>query len=236
MVVNPPIEQPKPIESPKPVEDPKPVVVPTSEDAIRLRCDALPLALIDVRRGARSTSTKRYAATQISGVAAKKYAGQTVTIRFLGDDTVAGSAKVGADGRFSLKVKDGDQQNRIGANQRRYRAEIGSERSVALKVTRRFDATSVRASGTSWTVAAKASAPYRSGTQVKVLVANTCAGTAAWKQVATSKLDGKGRVSVQIPAPAAGSFQLVRLETSVPVSSKKGAKASKTYTVPRGLR
>lgn len=207
---------------------------PTSEDAIRLQCGTIPLQLIDVRRGAKSKRTKRYGQTTVTGVADRKYAGQTVTIRFLGTSKVAGTATVGTDGRFSLRVKDGDPKNRLAANKRRYRAEIGDARSVALKLTRRFDVTSVTASGASWKVRAKASGPVKTGTLVRVRALDGCGDGQGWKQVATARLNAKGTVTVTVAAPPAGGFQLVRLDTAVPL--RKGGKTSKTFTVPRGLR
>lgn len=213
-----------------PAED---ILRPTSEDAIRLQCGAIPLQLIDVRRGAKAKKTKRYGKTTVTGVADRKYAGQTVTIRFLGTNKVAGTTTVGADGRFSLQVADGDPKNRLAANKRRYRAEVAGARSVALKLTRRFDVTSVTASGTSWKVRAKASGPIKKGTLVRVRVLDNCDGQ-GWKQVATARLSANGTVAVSIAAPPAGGFQLVRLETAVPL--RKGGKTSKTFTVPRGLR
>lgn len=210
------------------------VLRPTSEDAIRLQCGTIPLQLIDVRRGAKSKRTKRYGQTTVTGVADRKYAGQTVTIRFLGTNKVAGTATVGTDGRFSLRVKDGDPKNRLAANKRRYRAEIGGARSVALKLTRRFDVTSVTAAGASWKVRAKASGPVKKGALVRVRVLDGCGDGQSWKQVATARLSAKGTVTVSIAAPSAGGFQLVRLDTAVPL--RKGGKTSKTFTVPRGLR
>lgn len=210
------------------------VLRPTSEDAIRLQCGAIPLQLIDVRRGAKSKATKRYGKTTVTGVADQKYAGQTVTIRFLGSNAVAGTATVGTDGRFSVRVADGDPKNRLAANKRRYRAEIGDARSVALKLTRRFDVTSVTAAGGSWKVRAKATGPIKKGALVRVRVLDSCNEGAGWKQVGTARLSAKGTVTVSIAAPPAGGFQLVRLETAVPL--RKGGKTSKTFTVPRGLR
>ncbi len=92
---------------------------------------------------------------------------------------------------------------------------------------------SVTAAGTAWKVRAKATGPIKKGTLVRVRVLNSCDGQ-GWKQVATARLSAKGTVAVSIAAPPAGGFQLVRLETAVPL--RKGGKTSKTFTVPRGLR
>ncbi len=210
--------------------------VPQSEDEIRLQCGALPLALVDVKRGARNARTKRYGRTTIVGVADQRYVGQRVAIRFLATNKVVGRPKVGTDGRFRLTVADGDQRNRRAANARRYRAEIAGERSLALKLTRRIDTTSITQSGSTWRVRARTVRPFKAGARVRVQVLSSC-GAKRWTTVKTSaRVSAKGTVSLTIPAPAAGAFQIVRLQTQVPGTARKGARLVNTFTVPRGLR
>ncbi|MGE4426324.1 MAG: Ig-like domain-containing protein [Solirubrobacteraceae bacterium] len=236
-VIKPPIDTPKPpVDTPKPPVDDAPRV-PTSEDAIRLRCGDIPLALVDVRRGAKSKRTKRYARTTITGVTDEKNAGKRVAIRYLGTNKVVARPKVGSNGRFVARISDRDQRNRTNANRRRFRAEINGERSGDMKLTRRYRITSVRSSGGQWTVRSSTSRPFIAGARVRIMVLDSC-DEKGWRQVGTARINSKGKANVRVAAPKAGTYQLVRLATQVRQEGKRGKRGSKinTYTVPRGLR
>ncbi|WP_320668764.1 DUF7933 domain-containing protein [Patulibacter defluvii] len=206
---------------------------PTSEDDLLLECGRIPLTLIDVTRGVRSRGG-RYAKTTIVGVADQRFVGQRVAIRYQGANRVVGRPLVGRDGRFRLTIADPDPRNRVNAEKRRFRAEIGGERSLALKLTRRFVTSSVTAKGGSWIVRAVASRPLLAKRQaVEVRIKDDCGG--GWKAVGSAgRLTASGRFVQHLPAPKAGRFQVVRLVTVV--DGEGGRRAGRTYTVPRGLR
>lgn len=213
------------------------VRAPKSEDDIRLQCGEIPLALVDVRRGAKSKSTKRYSKTRIVGVADTKHVGERVAIRYLGTSKVVARPKVRSNGRFVANVADRDQRDRTNANRRRFRAEIGGERSGDMKLTRRYRITSVRASGDRWTVRSSVSRPFIAGARVRIMVMDDC-GDKGWRQVGNARIDSKGRANVRVDAPRSGGYQLVRLATEVRQEGKRGKRGARigTYTVPRGLR
>lgn len=210
-----------------------PAPAPRSEDDILLECGRIPVTLIDVTRGSRSRRGG-WSRTTIVGVADRRFAGQPVAIRYQATNRVVARPTVGADGRFRAQVADPDPRNRADAEKRRYRAEIGGERSLALKLTRRFTTTSVTPKGARWVVRATATRPLVKGrATVEVRIKNSCDGS-GWKTIGSGRLAASGRVVKQIPAPRPGSFQVVRLVTTV--DGVNGRKAGRTYTVPRGLR
>ncbi|MEV4422934.1 hypothetical protein AB0L40_23585 [Patulibacter sp. NPDC049589] len=194
-------------------------------------CSAVPLSLTDVTRGKRGVV--------ISGVTDRGDAGRRVAIRYLGSASrpVVGRPVVGTDGRFTVTVKDPDPRNRVAPDRRRYQAELGTKRSLLLKLTRRFTITSVTtASHDRWTVVGRATTPLpTTRPMVEVRVKSSCDGR--WRTLANRvRLSRTGRVVVHVPAPRAGEHQVVRLVTTVlGGEDRKGSKPGRTFTVPRSV-
>jgi hypothetical protein len=201
------------------------VVVPNA------KCSSVPLSLVDVTRGRKGVAIK--------GVTSAADAGRRVAIRYLGKKgkPVVARPTVGDDGRFQVTVKDPDPRNRTPVDDRRYRAELGSKRSLSLKLTRRFTLTSVTAvAGDRWKVVGKATTPLpKRRSTVEVRVRSSCDG--AWRVISTKpRLTRTGRVVVHVPAPKAGEYQVVRLVTTVlGGENRKGTKPGRTFTVPRSV-
>src|ERR1700722_15152457 len=194
----------------------------TSEKAIEkvlLGCSTRPLALNDV--------VQKDGKVLLTGAAERAQAGKRVKIVF-GSDKVVATATVGPSGEFSTtapmppaKIRDG--------NGARYIAELGSLRSLDLKLTPRLALGPASVSAGKVTLSGGVVLPLpKPIATITVRQQVECGATSV---VARVKPSASGRFKVTLPVPASAHGALYRLTSSVGQSSGSGHSFA-TYSLP----
>jgi hypothetical protein len=151
---------------------------------------------------------------ELSGFVATRFAGQKVdlSVRYLGRrgrPKKLGSVTAGADGAFTGRVA---KPSRKLFNLARYRAQVGSAKSVELKLPQSLASSSLRAAGGMLELRGQVDRAVL-GKRNAVVVKRILCGK--YTTVGQAKPDKKGRYVVRFPAPASGGSALYRAETKV---------------------
>jgi Tol biopolymer transport system component len=184
-----------------------------------LACTKLDLYLVDVLPAGRRVA--------VTGAADLRLAGRTAEI--LLDGKRVGTAAIGSDGSFAVRVKAPSKRKRAKA---RYQARVGSTASQKLRLARRMVATTLTRSGANLVLRGMVNSP-RARKQPLVAVDRflSCQRRQTVK-VPKVKPDTRGRFSVRIKVPAGANAVLYRARTKVP--ARAGRPATKgTFTLPR---
>ena len=118
-----------------------------------LRCTTRRLVLIDVVR--------RKGRVRLLGAADRRLAGRHVSIRYLGSGKRVALPRISSSGLFRATAKLPPRAHR-GTNRARYQAQIGGQRSLALKLARRLRVSSITPKGRRVVVKGRISKPLAS--------------------------------------------------------------------------
>jgi uncharacterized membrane protein YgcG len=193
-----------------------------SEKAIEkvlLGCGTRPLVLNDV--------VQKGGKVLLIGAAARAQAGKQVKIVF-GSSKVVATATVGPDGEFSTTAPLPPAKIR-GGNGARYMAELGSLRSLDLKLTRRLALEPPSVAAGKVTLRGQVVPPLaKPVATVTVSQQVECGKTTV---VARAKPSASGAFEVTLPAPAGAQGARYRLTSSV--AQSRGSRHSfATYSLP----
>lgn len=194
-----------------------------------LACSDRKLVLVDV--------LKENGRVKLLGAANRDYVGKRVAIRLRATGKVVAHAKVQKDGSFAttapMPARAYFTTNKR-ANSVRYRAEIGKELSLPLKLQRRLVVSSLTSSkdGKTVKITGRVVRPLTTPVAtVRVVRRVSCHKVVLVKRF---KPRADGTFSVTVPAPKGQAAAIYRLATSV--REKPGNPRSyPTFTLPRGV-
>jgi hypothetical protein len=173
-----------------------------------LACSDRKLVLVDVLRQGRRV--------KLLGAANRAYAGQAVNIRLRGNGKVVARAVIGPDGLFQAFAPPPPRamlRSHKAANLARYRAELGNERSLPLKLQRRVLITSLTSSNGKVTIAGRVLRPLTTPiSKIRVVRRLSCSHE---QVVMRFKPPRNGRFQVTFDAPAGRTAAVYRLLTRV---------------------
>jgi hypothetical protein len=168
---------------------------------------------------------------KIKGAADRALVGRNVKIRLRATGKVVASAKVGKDGFFTTTAPLPPRAIRT-SNAARYRAELGKELSLPLKLHRRMALTRLTSAGGKVTVAGRVELPLSHPVDTIRLVRRvSCHKTVLVKSFRPAS-DGSFEVTVTAPKGAAAA--VYRLATHVP-KTRTNPKRFPTFTLPAGI-
>ena len=194
-----------------------------SASAQLLACTDRKLILLDVLPSASKV--------KIKGAADRALVGRTVKIRLRATGKVVASAKVGKDGFFTTTAPLPPRAIRT-SNAARYRAELGKELSLPLKLHRRMALTSITSAGGKVTVAGRVELPLSHPADTIRLVRRvSCHKTV---HVTSFRPASDGSFEVTVAAPKGATAAVYRLATHVP-KTRKNPKRFPTFTLPTGI-
>jgi hypothetical protein len=185
-----------------------------------LACSSRRIVLTDV-----VVSGRRVA---LEGVAHRSFAGKRVAIRLQATKQVVARPRVAADGSFRATAPLPPRSIRS-TNLARYRASIGSERSLGLKLMRRMEIQRTTVAAGRVNITGRVIRPYRTAQRVTIQRRVSCA---KWKTVKTVLPSRSGRFRATLPAPRSGQVAVYRLQTRVTWRSNPD-RLTRTYTLPR---
>ena len=192
-----------------------------SASAQLLACTDRKLILLDVLPSGNKV--------RIKGAADRALVGRNVKIRLRATGKVVASAKVGKDGFFTTTAPLPPRAIRT-SNAARYRAELGKELSLPLKLHRRMALTRLTSAGGKVTVAGRVELPLsHPADTIKLVRRVSCHKTVLVKSFRPAS-DGTFEVTVAAPKGAAAA--VYRLATHVP-KTRKNPKRFPTFTLPR---
>lgn len=221
-VVTPPAVVP-PVVTPPVVESPvivPPVVVPPAEPTppnLLLQCSKNRLVVTDLKQVGKKAL--------MTGYADPAKAGKTVTIKALFSKKTVGTAVVQADGSWKAEALL-PAKKLIGTNKAMYKAELGAEKSMWLKLTRYLKLETI----TGGTGSVKASGRVEKrfpGQKIDVMISTDCG---KGKTAANLKVDSKGRFAGTIKVTGTAKSVTIRLRTKAKNPAKKN-KGFYTYTI-----
>lgn len=221
-----PVAEPAPVVATADPPAPSAPVPPAQTGAdLLLACSERPVVLEDLvpQRGG----------VQLLGVTDRRFAGQQATIVFVPTGKTVATAKVGADGRFAARAPLPAAKYQS-SGEARYEARIGRERSLKLKLTRRMQVTSLRATGGRVTIqgqVAKPLAPKRADRAIVIERRLTCAKS---ELVARVMPRADGSFTATVPAPSGQGAAVYRLRTRV-ARSARDPRLERTFTLPRSV-
>jgi hypothetical protein len=188
---------------------------------VALQCTTRRIVLIDTFiRGHR---------TFLEGVAARRFQGRRVRIRSGWDNRTVARPRVRRDGTFRALAALPPQHLRF-TNDARYRASVGREKSLDLKLTRRMIVRRMFARGGNVIIAGRVVPPLGQPLQTVVVKRRvSCRKTEIVKRF-KPRPDGSFRVS--LPAPAEGHAAAYRMSTRVRKFADN-PKLYPTFTLPR---
>lgn len=196
---------------------------PVTSTDLALQCTDRRIVLTDVARFGDQV--------RLQGVAVRAYAGRTVDLRFAATGRRVARTRVGADGSFTAVAPLPAARLR-GTNKARYRASVGSVKSLNLKLQRRMTITSLRSRDGRVTIAGRVTRPLGKPLQTVTLSRRvTCKRNAVVKRF-TPRADGTFRVTVE--APRGQTAAVYRLATKVR-RSVRNRKLFPTFTLPRAV-
>lgn len=191
--------------------------------ALALQCTTRKLVLIDVlRRGNR---------VKLLGAADRKYIGRKVSIRFTATGRRVATAVVRKDGGFQTTAPLPKRSLRE-TNRARYRASIGKERSLRLKLKRRMIISSLSSKNGKVTIAGRVVRPL--ATPVRAITVTrrvSCKRNVVVKRIKPSRT---GRFRVTVDAPPSQLAAVYRLRTQVRKNTHN-RKLFPTFTLPRAV-
>jgi hypothetical protein len=194
-----------------------------SASAQLLACTDRKLLLLDVLPSANKV--------KIKGAADRALVGRTVKIRLRATGKVVANAKVGKDGFFTTTAPLPPRAIRT-SNAARYRAELGKELSLPLKLHRRMALTRLTAARGKVTVAGRVELPLSHPADTIRLVRRvSCHKTVLVKSFRPAS---DGRFEVTVAAPKGATAAVYRLATHVP-KTRKNPKRFPTFTLPTGI-
>jgi hypothetical protein len=164
-------------------------------DAPILRCEGVPIRLLDV------TSTKR--GVRVSGIALRRLAGQTVTITRSGRRVAM--TTVGASGLFTVTAPSG-------AANSRYAATVAGSTSRPLRLNRQLVITKRTNTPTDIRVSGRLLGRRRSHRKLTVRRQTDCTRV---MPIQTIRTDGKGRFTLRLRRPTSrDEIAVYRLRTT----------------------
>jgi hypothetical protein len=188
---------------------------------VALQCTRRRIVLIDTFiRGHR---------TFLEGVAARRFQGRRVRIRSGWDNRTVARPRVGRDGTFRALAKLPPASVRF-TNDARYRASIGREKSLDLKLTRRMVVRRMFARDGEVTIAGRVVRPL--GSPVQTVVVTRRVSCAKREVVKRFKPRSDGSFRVSLPAPGDGFAAAYRMATRVRKFADN-PKLYPTFTLPR---
>ena len=188
-----------------------------------LACTDRKLILLDVLPGGDKV--------KIKGAADRALVGRTVKIRLRATGKVVAGAKVGKDGFFTTLAPLPPRAIRT-SNAARYRAELGKELSLPLKLHRRMTLTQLTSMGGKVTVAGRVELPLsRPSDAIRLVRRVTCHKTVLVKAFRPAP---DGSFAVTVSAPKGATAAVYRLATHVP-KTRKNPKRFPTFTLPAGI-
>ena|GEM_PF-3534108 len=211
-----------PTATPAPQQIDNPFTQGSAKDIV-LACTTRNLVLTNVQQIGRQVL--------ITGVAADKYVGQRVKITFAATKKTVATVTVGTSGEFQTRVK-APSAKVAKSNKARYTAQIGSDKSAALKLSRRMADVSVSESGGKVTIRGVVSKPLAKGRQTVTVTQLVSCGK--YTKVGTAKLDAHGRYTLRVKRPAGVHAALYRASTKV-ATRANGPARSTTFTLPLPL-
>jgi hypothetical protein len=165
------------------------------------------------------------------GAADKSRVGRTVQIVFGAHQKVA-SAVIGADGLFSTTAPIPEKSIR-NTNRARYTAQVGKEKSLSLKLTRRVVMQPLTSRAGTVTLTGQVIPPLtRSVSEIVVQAQVSCT---EWKTVARQHGQATGMFHVTVAAPGGQQAAVYRVSTAV----RKNATSRKpfpTFSLPLAVR
>ncbi len=168
---------------------------------------------------------------RIKGAAARALVGRTVKIRLRATGKVVATAKVRKDGFFTTTAPLPRRAIRT-SNAARYRAELGKDLSLPLKLHRRMALTRLTAGGGKVTVAGRVELPLSHPADTIRLVRRvSCHKTVLVKAFRPAS---DGSFEVTVAAPKGATAAVYRLATHVP-KTRKNPKRFPTFTLPAGI-
>lgn len=186
---------------------------------LALQCASQQVVLIDV------LNTGRH--VKLFGAAAGRYVGRTVEIRFAATGAVVARPVVGEDGTFRATAALPAKRIR-GTNAARYRASIGGERSLSLKLSRRMIVTRTATTARGTTIRGRMVGPTARHARITVKRRVSCR---RWEVVKRFRPHGR-RFRVNIPHARGSRASAFRLQTMVMALDRSG-RLRATFTLPR---
>jgi hypothetical protein len=192
-----------------------------------LACTDRKLVLVDVlERGGR---------VKLLGAADRKYVGRKVAIRLRATGRIVAHATVHKDGSFETTAPRPARvyfATHKRANRVRYRAEIGKELSLPLKLQRRLIVSSLSSKNGRVTIAGRVVAPLTTPrSEIRVVRRVSCHKVVLVKRF-KPRPDGTFRVTVKAPKGQAAA--VYRLKTYVR-EKPSNPRRYPTFTLPRGV-
>ncbi|HEY4095070.1 MAG TPA: hypothetical protein VGM33_06160 [Baekduia sp.] len=212
--------------TPTPPAAKAPVGAQSVADAL-LACSDRKLVLVDVLR--QGTHVK------LLGAANRAYAGKKVAIRLRATGKVVAHATVRKDGSFQTTAPSPPvafMATHRKANQVRYRAEIGKERSLPLKLQRRMIVDRLTSKDGRVTIAGRVVRPLTTPVSTIRLVRRASCHKVVLVKRFKPHADGTFRVTVNAPKGQAAA--VYRMVTSVREKASN-PRSYPTYTLPRGV-
>jgi hypothetical protein len=194
-----------------------------------LACSDRKLILVDV--------LKQNGRVKLLGAANRDYVGRKVAIRLRRGDKVVAHAVVKKDGSFETTAPlpaKAVMASHTQANTLRYRAEIGKEKSLPLKLQRRLVVSSLKASkdGKTVNITGRVVRPLTTPiSTVRVVRRVSCRKVVLVKRF---KPRADGTFSISVKAPKGQSAAVYRLATSVREKASN-PRSYPTFTLPRGV-
>jgi hypothetical protein len=194
-----------------------------------LACSDRKLILVDV--------LKQDGRVKLLGAANRAYVGKKVAIRLRRGNKVVAHATVKKDGSFETTAPlpaKALMASHTKANTLRYRAEIGKEKSLPLKLQRRLVVSSLKSTedGKKVRITGRVVRPLTTPvSDVRVVRRVSCHKVVLVKRF---KPRSDGTFSITVPAPKGQSAAVYRLATNVREKASN-PRAYPTFTLPRGV-
>lgn len=191
-----------------------------------LACSDRRLVLMDVLRQGNLV--------ELLGAANRDYAGKRVAIRLRATGRVVAHATVQPDGSFQTTAPLPPRRFRTPATRDlvRYSAEIGTERSLPLKLQRRMIVSRMSSHGGKVTISGRVVGPLTTpSTTIRLMRRLSCKAQALVKAFKPSP---DGRFSVTVDAPEGQVAAVYRMTTFVR-ANRHSPKRFPTFTLPRGV-
>ncbi|HEV7496244.1 hypothetical protein [Baekduia sp.] len=192
-----------------------------------LACSDRKLILVDV--------LKQDGHVKLLGAANRSYVGKQVAIRLRATGKVVAHAKVRKDGSFQTTAPIPARAyfaSHAKANSVRYRAEIGKELSLPLKLQRRLIVSSLTSKKGKVTIAGRVVRPLTTPVATIRLVRRVSCHKVVLVKRFKPRADGTFNVTVKAPAGQAAA--VYRLATSVR-EKPSNPRSYPTFTLPRGV-
>jgi hypothetical protein len=192
-----------------------------------LACSDRKLVLVDV--------LKQDGHVKLLGAADKKYVGKKVAIRLRRGNRIVAHATVKKDGSFATTAPMPPRAvmaSNTKANTLRYRAEIGKELSLPLKLQRRLIVNSLTSKNGKVTISGRVVRPLTTPVSTIRLVRRVSCHKVVLVKRFKPNADGTFRVTVKAPKGQAAA--VYRMATSVR-EKPSNPRSYPTFTLPRGV-